>query len=72
MLDYRRRRFDALEDGDGDNYEERADAWRRLMYDLYDAQREELVGLRNRGEISDEVRRRIERDLDLEESRLEN
>ncbi|HKP20855.1 MAG TPA: Na+/H+ antiporter [Thermoleophilaceae bacterium] len=72
LLDYRRRRFGALVDGDGDGFEERADAWRRLMYDVYDAQREELVVMRNRGEISDEVRRRIERDLDLEESRLEN
>jgi CPA1 family monovalent cation:H+ antiporter len=72
LLDYRRRRFGALVDGDGDGFEERADAWRRLMYDVYDAQRMQLVDLRNRGEISDEVRRKIERDLDLEESRLEN
>jgi len=73
MLDYRRRRFGALVDPDGDgSYEERAGAWRRLMYELFDAQREELVGMRNRGEISDEVRRKIERDLDLEESRIEN
>ena len=72
LLDYRARRFGALADGDGDSFEDRADAWRRLMYDLYDAQREALLELRNRGEISDEVRRRIERDLDLEESRLEN
>ena len=72
VLDYRARRFGALVDGDGDGFEERTDAWRRLMYDLYDAQREELVQLRNRGEISDEIRRKIERDLDLEESRLEN
>ena len=72
LLDYRARRFGALADGDGDGFEERTDAWRRLMYDLYDAQRDELVRLRNRGEISDEVRRRVERDLDLEESRLEN
>jgi len=42
------------------------------MYELFEAQREQLVGMRNRGEISDEVRRKIERDLDLEESRLEN
>jgi len=73
QLDYRRRRWESLADSDGEgNYEERADAWRRLMYDLYDAQREALLELRNRGEISDEVRRKIERDLDLEESRLEN
>ena len=51
-------------------YEERTGAYIRLMYELFDAQREELIGLRNRGEISDEVRRRVERDLDLEESRL--
>jgi hypothetical protein len=57
-------------DGDGGRYEERTDQYRRLMYELYDAQREELIGLRNSLEISDEVRRRIERDLDLEESRL--
>jgi CPA1 family monovalent cation:H+ antiporter len=72
LLDYRRRRFDALADGDGQPFEDRAGAYRRLMYDVYDAQREELIALRNRGDISDEVRRKIERDLDLEESRLEN
>ena len=37
------------------------------MYELFDAQREALLELRNRGEISDEVRRNVERDLDLEE-----
>jgi monovalent cation/hydrogen antiporter len=72
QLDYRRQRFDALADGDGQPFEDRADAWRMLQYELYDAQREELVAMRNRGEISDEVRRKIERDLDLEESRLEH
>jgi monovalent cation/hydrogen antiporter len=73
LFDYRQRRFGALEDGDGgDNYEERANAWRRLMYDLYDAQREALLDLRNTGAISDEVRRRVERDIDLEETRIEN
>ncbi len=70
LYDYRRRRFTAIGDGDGEDYEERSSAYIRLMYELFDAQREELIGLRNRGEISDEVRRRVERDLDLEESRL--
>jgi monovalent cation/hydrogen antiporter len=71
-FDYRRRRFGARSDGDGAEYEERTDAYRRLMYELFDAQREELIALRNRHEISDEVRRKVERDLDLEESRLAN
>jgi monovalent cation/hydrogen antiporter len=70
MYDYRRRRFAAREDGDGDDYEERTSAYQRVMLELFDAQREELIGLRNRGDISDEVRRRVERELDLEESRL--
>jgi monovalent cation/hydrogen antiporter len=70
MYDYRRRRFGARTDGDGDAYEERTGAYTRLMYELFDAQREELLALRNSREISDEVRRKVERDLDLEESRL--
>jgi NhaP-type Na+/H+ and K+/H+ antiporter len=70
LYDYRRRRFGAIGDGDGAEYEERSGAYIRLMYELFDAQREELLTLRNAGEISDEVRRRVERDLDLEESRL--
>jgi monovalent cation/hydrogen antiporter len=70
MYDYRRRRFNARGDGDSETYEERSGAYTRLMFELFDAQREELLGLRNRREISDEVRRRVERDLDLEESRL--
>lgn len=70
LYDYRRRRFGAIGDGDGSEYEERSGAYIRLMYELFDAQREELITMRNSGEISDEVRRRVERDLDLEESRL--
>jgi Na+/H+ antiporter len=70
QYNYRRRRFMASADGDGAEFEERTGAYIRLMYELFDAQREELLGLRNRSEISDEVRRKVERDLDLEESRL--
>jgi monovalent cation/hydrogen antiporter len=72
LFDYRERRFGALEDGADENFEGRADAWRRLMYDLYDAQRRTLLDLRNSGEISDDIRRRVERDIDLEETRIEN
>ena len=41
------------------------------MHEIYAAQREALVRLRNGREISAEVMRRVERELDLEESRLE-
>jgi CPA1 family monovalent cation:H+ antiporter len=71
QFDYRRRRFSAAADGDGAAYEERSSQYIRLMYEIIDAQRDVLVELRNAGDISDEVRRRIERDLDLEESRLQ-
>ena len=70
LLDYRRRRFVAAADGDGDEFEDRTSRYIRLMYEVFDAQREELIALRNSGDISDEVRRRMERELDLEESRL--
>ena len=73
MYNYRRRRFAARDgdsDEDGSALEERSGQYLRVMFELLDAQREELLELRNAGDISDEVRRRIERELDLEESRL--
>jgi CPA1 family monovalent cation:H+ antiporter len=72
MYRYRKRRFAAragmLED---DGYEDRSLAYQRLLRELLDAQRRTLVTLRNQGVISTDVMRRIERDLDLEDSRLE-
>jgi hypothetical protein len=41
------------------------------MRELLRSQRRALIELRNEGVIGDEVIHRIERDLDLEESRLE-
>jgi hypothetical protein len=43
----------------------------RLVGELLEAQRREIVLLRNQGEISNEVMHRIERDLELEDARLE-
>jgi CPA1 family monovalent cation:H+ antiporter len=76
LYDYRRRRFAARlgaaeEDGRGEDYEERSGAFKRLQREVFWAEREELVRLRNDGKINDEVMHRVERDLDLEESRLE-
>ena len=41
------------------------------LHDVYAAQRDAVVELRNAGDISNEVMHRIEREIDLEESRLE-
>ena len=41
-----------------------------MMFEVIDAQRERIDEMRNSGEISDEVKRNVERDLDLEERRL--
>ncbi len=63
--------FDGGIDGDGIDYETRSEAYQRLQRALLDAQRETLIELRDRGEINDDVMRRIERELDLEDARLE-
>jgi Na+/H+ antiporter len=73
LYEYRQRRF-AVRAGDiddEDGIEESSAAYQRLMHELYAAQRAMLVQMRNRGEISNDVMHRIERDLDLEEARLE-
>ena len=71
--DYRRRRFSARFEDDGDpaSFEERSEAYQRLLRELLEAQRAILVDLRDAGRINDEIMRRIERELDLEDSRLE-
>ena len=46
-------------------------AYQRMMHEIYGAQREEFVRLRNTRVISAEVMRRVEGEVDLEESRLE-
>jgi monovalent cation/hydrogen antiporter len=70
---FRQRRFKtrAGKIDDTDGIEERSLAYQRMMHEIYAAQRQELVRLRNRREISADVMRRVERELDLEESRLE-
>lgn len=71
LYNYRRRRFVARLDGDEDGLEDRSTAYQRLLSELLRAQRQTLLRLRDEGEIGDEVMHQIERDLDLEESRLE-
>ena len=77
---YRQRRFAARSrdgefdgglGGDGVDYETRSQAYQRLVRELIEVQRTVLIEMRDRGEIDDDVLRRIERELDLEDSRLE-
>ena len=56
---------------DDEGIENRSLSYQRLMHELYTAQRRAVIQLRNDGEISNDVMHRIERELDLEESRLE-
>jgi monovalent cation/hydrogen antiporter len=73
LYEFRQRRFKIragkIEDEDG--LEEGSLLYQRMMHEIYAAQRQALVGLRNDRQISSEVMRRVERELDLEESRLE-
>ena len=72
--EFRRRRFTARLDAeaDPDGIEARSAAYQRLRGELLDAERHAVRALRLRGTISDEVMHRIERDLDLEHSRLDS
>ena len=72
LYEYRVKRF-AAQGGmvEDDGYEDRTHAYQRLTHELLAAQRVALVRLRNEGAISSDVMRRVEHDLDLEESRLE-
>jgi Na+/H+ antiporter len=72
LYQFRIDRFSARisEDGDG-KIEKRSLKYQRLRRELLEAERHAVVEMRNAGEISDEVMRRVERDLDLEDSRLD-
>lgn len=50
--------------------QDRLAAFRQLQHEVIAAERRTAIRLRNQGEIGDEVLHRIERDLDLEETRL--
>jgi monovalent cation/hydrogen antiporter len=58
-------------DGDEGDLDERSFAYQRLVREVLDAQRRRVIALRNAGEISDDILHVIERELDLEDQRLE-
>jgi len=65
----------AAADGDGtaaeEDLEERSQSYQRIVRAVIDAQRARVVELRDEGAISDEVMHVLERELDLEDQRLE-
>ena len=72
LYNFRSNRFRArLDEEDDGEIEERSLQYQRLRRELLDAERGAVLALRNEGKISDEVMQRVERDLDLEYSRLD-
>jgi CPA1 family monovalent cation:H+ antiporter len=72
LYDYRLRRFGARAGKvPDDGYEDRSLSYQRAVQAVIAAQHRAVVDLRNQGEIADDVMRQIERELDLEEERLE-
>ena len=68
---YRDRRFSARFDEEADDrYESRSADWVRITHSIIGAQRAALQEMRRDGAISDDVMRRLEFELDLEETRL--
>jgi monovalent cation/hydrogen antiporter len=69
---FRRDRFASrFDDADDGAIERRSVDYQRLRRELLEAERAAVVALRSAGRISDDVMRRVERDLDLEDVRLD-
>ena len=66
------RRYEAGIEAGGmtEQYAQSSSTWRKWRRDLIEAERDAIIHMRDGGEISPETMRRIERDLDLEESRI--
>jgi monovalent cation/hydrogen antiporter len=72
MYDFRIRRFSArFDDEDDGAIDRQSQDYQRMRRKVLEAERAEIIRLRNQGKINDEIMRRIERDLDLEDTRLE-
>lgn len=71
LYEFRVRRFRArIDDEDDGEIEDGSQAYQRLRREVLGAERQEIIRLRGSGAIPDDVMRRIERDLDLEDVRL--
>lgn len=69
---FRSNRFRARYQGvDDDGLEVRSVQYQRLRRELLDAERQAVLRLRNEGTITEAVAQRVQRDIDLEDSRLD-
>jgi monovalent cation/hydrogen antiporter len=69
---FRQHRFQArFDDEDDGTVEERSADYQRVLHELLEAERQAVVNLRGSGHIGDEAMRRVLRDIDLEEARLD-
>jgi monovalent cation/hydrogen antiporter len=72
LYNFRRERFRSRFEPEADrSADDRSADYQRLRHELLDAERAAVVELRRTGRIDDEVMRRVVRDLDLEDARLE-
>jgi monovalent cation/hydrogen antiporter len=78
QYEFRKRRLDEraslLDDGpDGalGDYDQRSYGYQRMVRDVLAAQRQRIVELRDEGAIGDDVLHALEREMDLEDERLE-
>jgi Na+/H+ antiporter len=72
LYGFRRDRFRArFDDEDDGEIEERSLSYQRLRRELLVAERDAVSALRRQGRINDEIFRRVWRDLDLEDQRLD-
>jgi Na+/H+ antiporter len=72
LYEFRIRRFKSRYDDDDDGQiEAGSQAYQRLRRLVLEAERAEIVRLRNEGRIDEQAMRRVERDLDLEDTRLD-
>src|SRR6266545_3838906 len=72
LYGFRRNRFASRFNRDDDGaIEEQSLSYQRLRRELLEAERSAIVDLRRRGVINSDVERRLHRDLDLEDARLD-
>jgi CPA1 family monovalent cation:H+ antiporter len=69
---FRSSRFRARYEGvDDEGVEDRSQQYQRLRRELLEAERQAVIGLRNEGTITEDVMQRVQRDIDLEDLRLD-